>query len=279
MLRSLESETSLPLSFDPLTGTIRWPADIHIEHTNTRTFTEMRPLLADPHAESDREIMYTMYRSVARASDLATIQAAGLRYDITIIPPGSFVGRSRKEFFKTAGHYHPLKPGTNIAYPEVYEVLSGRAYWVIQRPGKRHADHIDEVYLIEAGPGEKALLPPGFGHVAVNAYAEPLILANWVNTTFTYDYATYHEHRGAAYWALEGPGPDIAEFEPNPHYASVPDLQKIFPKELPAFGFIKRTPLYELIRDFDKLRFLSDPEDFAHLLAVEHCYRIAEDEH
>jgi len=279
MLRSLERASGLPLSFDPLTATLRWPAEIHVEETSVRTFTEMQPFLADPHAHSDRGTIYTVYRDVARAADLATIQTASLRFDITIIPPGTFAGAKTNEFFKTAGHYHHAKPHTDVAYPEVYEVLAGRAYWLIQRPDPKNRARVVEVYLVEAGPGEKALIPPGFGHVAVNAYPEPLVLANWISAAVAYDYDSYQREWGAAYWAFAGPESASAIFDPNPHYRGTPALRKIIPKELPEFGLERTAPLYNLIRDFSKLRFIADPEDFLHLLTIEHCYEAAEARH
>jgi len=279
MLHSLERETGLPLSFDPVTATLRWPAEVHVEETSSRMFAEMKPLLADPRARAERGTIYTVYRNVARASDLATIQAASLRYDITIIPAGTFAGKRTKEFFKTAGHYHQKKTHTDVAYPEVYEVLAGRAYWLIQRPDPRSHDRIEEAYLIEAGPGEKALIPPGFGHITLNAYPEPLVLANWISAAVVYDYDSYRSRRGAAYWAFEGPESESAVFDPNPHYRRIPDLRKLAPKESPEFGLKRETPLYNLIRDFSKLRFLSDPEDFTHLLTIDNCFAIAGNEH
>jgi len=37
------------------------------------------------------------------------------------------------EFVKTAGHYHPLIEGTGYTYPEIYEVLSGVAHYLLQK--------------------------------------------------------------------------------------------------------------------------------------------------
>lgn len=289
MLLSLEPIAGLPLSLDPETATLRWPAEIHVEETASRRLAEMKPLLADPRAHCERETIYTIYRNVGRASDLATIQAAGLRYDITIIAPGAFAGAKTNEFFKTAGHYHRSKLHTDVAYPEVYEVLAGRAYWIIQRPAcgearprrpdSRNADRVAEAYLMEVGPGEKALIPPGFGHVAINAYPEPLVLANWISAAVQYDYDSYRSKRGAAYWAFAGSEPASAIFKPNPRYRGTPALRKLVPRELPEFGLERKIPLYGLIRDFAKLRFASDPEDFTHLLTIEHCFEAIEARH
>ncbi len=239
----------------------------------------MRGYIREPEAHANRETIYTVWREVARSDDGGRIRAAHLRYDITVIPPGCFAG-NRREFFRTAGHYHPLKPGTAVAYPEVYEVISGRAYWLIQRParpagGPQAANPavIEEIYAIEAGPGVKAVMLPGFGHISVNAFAEPLVMANWIGDGFDYEYAPYRRFHGGGYWILEGESPDSIEFELNRNYERVPELKKMAPREVPEFGLLYSQPLHALARDLGKLRFLNSPEEFTDLLTLDHCYR------
>ena len=78
----------------------------------------------------DLKELYFMYREVARREEREEIRRRGLRYDITVIKPG-LLG---SEYIKTAGHYHPFKPGTGLTYPEVYEVLYGRGHYLLQCP-------------------------------------------------------------------------------------------------------------------------------------------------
>ncbi|MCD4703986.1 MAG: hypothetical protein K8R64_06805, partial [Methanosarcinaceae archaeon] len=55
--------------------------------------------------------LYYMYRNLSKnKDDLDVIQKTDLRYDITIIP-ANMLGR---EYVKTAGHYHPFVPGTDM---------------------------------------------------------------------------------------------------------------------------------------------------------------------
>ncbi|RJQ36669.1 glucose-6-phosphate isomerase [Candidatus Parcubacteria bacterium] len=272
MLQSLEKQAGLPLSLDPATNTIAWPDAVRVEKTSVRSLAEMRAFLSNFRTSAPTDTIYTMYRNVCLAADEAAIRSLDLRYDITVIPPGAFDGKRRRELFRTAGHYHPFKPGTGVAYPEIYEVLSGHAYWLIQRPKISDPAIVEEVYLIEAGPGEKAIMLPGFGHVTINAYQEPLVLSDWTSTAFTSDYEPYRRMHGAAYWAFEGPNPETIVFDVNTHYRNVPDLAKYRPREIPEFGLTFDTPAYELVRDLEKLRFLSDPEDFTALLTLNRCY-------
>lgn len=279
MLQSIEHQSGLPIAFDPSTNTIHWSESVHAAETHVRTLEEMRDYLREPDAEAATNAIYTVYRNTARRDDIERIRAAGLRYDITIIPPGSFAA-TRREFFRTAGHYHPLTPGGDIAYPEVYEVIAGRAYWLLQRPARRaggpdagNPETLEDVYLVEAGPGEKAVMPPGFGHISINTRQEPLVIANWIANSFPYDYAPYRQFRGGGYWALEGETPETVEFELNTNYARVAELKKLQPREVPPLGLLRFKPLYGLTGDLEKLRFLSDPRSFTELLAVDKCYR------
>lgn len=271
MTRSLAEATGLPLDFNPATCRIAWDATVNVAEENARTGSEMAEFIAEAGARPTYDPIYRMYRNVAKNSDVAKIRAARLRYDVTVIPPGVFVGQ-RREFFRTAGHYHAFRPDGLTTYPEVYEVLSGRAYWLIQRPNQETPEHIEEIYAVEAGPGEKAIMPPGFGHISVNAFAEPLVMANWIDDTFTYDYAPYRSFRGSGYWLFESGG-DSIEFAPNPNYRSVPEIKKLRPKELPEFGLIRQRPGYQLAANLEQLRFLSVPEEFQRQLTIEHCYR------
>lgn len=272
MLQSLERRLGLPIAFDPTAGAIHLTAGILLERSSQRTSEEMAPYVGEPGARASSSVIYSMYRNVRRENDDAAIADAKLRYDITILLPGFFAGE-RKEFFRTAGHYHPVKPGAALAYPEVYEVISGRAHWLLQRPHSDDASRIEEIYAVEAGPGEKAVMIPGFGHMLVNVGSEPLITINWIGL-FAYDYEPYRRLRGSGYWMLEGAEQSSLEFLKNPNYASVPELKKLQPRELPEFGLFRDTPGYSLAHDLTKLDFLLNPEHYAELLTVEHCYRL-----
>ena len=37
------------------------------------------------------------------------------------------------EYVKTVGHYHPPVPGTDVSYPEIYQVLDGSATYLLQK--------------------------------------------------------------------------------------------------------------------------------------------------
>lgn len=214
-----------------------------------RMLSDISDVLLDPDIlqSGDRELYY-MYRDLALSvRDHEIIQDHGLRYDITIIPPG-MLGR---EYVKTQGHYHPTAPGTHLSYPEVYEVLSGEAMYLLQ---KREDGIIADVVLIRASSGDKVIIPPDYGHVTINAGTEELKMANWVSRNFTSVYEPYTTMRGAAYYMTRG------GIIPNPAYGDVPEVRKGGPGFSPELGFVRSKDMYSLIRTIDNLDFLNQPQ-------------------
>ncbi len=88
--------------------------------------------------------LYYMYRDLAENEiDRRKIVENDLRYDITIIS-SLMLG---KEFNKTIGHDHPIVPGTDMTYPELYEVLEGEAIFLLQDSDN---DEIKDVFAVKA---------------------------------------------------------------------------------------------------------------------------------
>lgn len=202
-----------------------------------RKASDMREVLYDPAAADDVEL-YFMYRDVHRPEDEELICKSGLRYDITIIKPG----RLGREFVKTAGHYHPVKPGTDVTYPEVYEVLFGTAHYLLQKPDETGRRALD-VILVEAQPGDKVVIPPGYGHITINPGDEPLVMTNWVAAGFSSVYDPIRKTGGGAYFEVaecEG----ASRFIPNPKYEFRGPLHSMEAQEVPEFGLTRGVPMY-----------------------------------
>ncbi len=65
-------------------------------------------------------------------------------------------------------------------------------------------------------------VPPGCGHVTVNAGEAPLVMANSVAAHFDSLYGHYRNLTGACFYALAG-----GEFVRNAHYTKVPELEHV----------------------------------------------------
>lgn len=219
-----------------------------------RTLEDARYSLYDRKAEGP-EILYWMYREVARLADLELLQKLGLIFDVTIIRPGR-VGR---EYIKTVGHYHSTKPGTNVAYPEVYEVLSGEATFLLQRstdtPGR-----VDDVVVVTAHPGDKVVMPPGYGHITINATDEYLVMTDMVAVANSSVYGDIKRLQGGAYFHIkEGEEAWVR----NRKYTATPSLRRLASRDYPEFQLFGDQPMYKLILERpDAFRFLTHPEEF-----------------
>ncbi len=270
---SLKNLTGLDVSFNPSTFKLAPENEVLLQNApQKRLFSELQEYLKEELPTGmTKDPAYFIYRNIARKKDTDLFRTRRIRYDITIIPPRKI----RHEYIKTAGHYHPTKPGTISYFPEVLDIISGHAYFILQKKDKENDSLLREIYLIEALPGEKVLLLPGFGHTTVNAFQEPLIFANLIGDNFSYDYEGFRKHHGAGYWLLEGNATEAMELEKNNSYQGVPEIKKIRPKESSKLGLTKKQPLYSLfITKPEIFSYLTSPENYTKDLTVEKCFKV-----
>jgi glucose-6-phosphate isomerase len=219
-----------------------------------RTVAEMRAVLAAPDCNAPDDPLYFMYRDLAMTqTDRSWLEANGIRFDITVIPPANICG----ECVKTKGHYHPPSPG-GPGYPELYQVMAGTAHYLLQHR------MLTEAVVVTAYKGEMVLIPPDFGHITINPTEEQLVMANLVSRHFSSEYAFYEQNRGGMYYEL-GPG----EWVPNSCYSHIPPLRFTGPYEVPDLGVKHQTPLYGLVERRTSLDFLVHPERFPEQLGFQ----------
>lgn len=257
---SLHAAAGFPLTLDPDTGRLEFAPDVEVGSVSTRRLEEMRPVLADPDVDGPDE-WYTMYRDVGAADARRRAAAWGVRYDLTVVRAGT-AGRER---IKTAGHDHPLKPGESVAYPEIYQVIHGQALYLMQESRDGHdAAGEREVVLVEAGPGDVVVIPPGFGHVTVNVGSSWLVMCNWVADGFASLYEPIRRARGAAVYILDD-GRGGWTLAPNPRYAP-PAVRRVHAGEVPGLDVASALPMYRALPEFpDRFAFLTFPERAAPL--------------
>ena len=236
---------------------------------SARTISDMTKVIKDK-IKINNDPLYYMYRDVHERIDDEKIKSSGLRYDITVILP-RMLG---SEFNKTYGHYHPLKDGTDLTYPEVYEVISGMALCLLQKMGKNE-DELDEIYLVEVKSGEKIIMPPNFGHITINPLSVPLVMSNWVAAEFSSEYELYEKNHGGGYYITKSqiPNPKSQinsnfQIAKNKHYKILPKLIKARPKELKQFALDFGKPLYSSgSKNIGKFNFLVYPEKFGNAIS------------
>jgi glucose-6-phosphate isomerase len=208
----------------------------------------MRQVLASPDCRETGPL-YFMYRDLALTpSDRQWLGTHHLRYDITAMISRDICG----ERVKTKGHYHPASP-SGQGYPEIYEVLTGHAHYLLQDRC------LSDVVLVDAFETDIVIVPPEYGHVTINAGNSDLIMANIVSTSFESDYGEYEKKRGAAYYELSD-----GTFVKNQAYPDVPDLRIIQAVNLREKLHLPAGGIYEMVGS-DLPGFLNHPEKGADL--------------
>jgi glucose-6-phosphate isomerase len=224
---------------------------------DVRCLEDMKSVIYDKewlNTAPDMELYY-MYRDLSKnQNDLTKIIKNDLRYDITILRPQ----RLGKEFNKTLGHDHPIVPGTSITYPEIYEVLDGKAIFILQ---DSNGDEIKDIVAVKAGKGDKVIIPPNYEHLFINVGKIDLKVCNWISRSFsTHIYKPFKLKHGFGYYALKG----FLKIRwiKNQNYASVPDIKFKSPNQFYKFYIQKHQPVYDLIEQPSKLDFLKNPQKY-----------------
>lgn len=258
MMIDLTDLAGYPLKFDRQTVGVSFGHDMRMPQYSTRELDALRPVLLDPDAEGP-DVIYWMYRNTGLPEDAALYEAHELRYDLSAFRPVTL----GPEFMKTSGHYHPMIPGTRLAYPEVYEILHGEALYVMQTVNDFAASPeevtVEDVIMCRVKAGQKIIMPPGYGHVTVNTLDEPLLMTNWVSNRFSSFYGTVEEARGFSWYVMNDNGePSYLE---NKSYAQgVPAVRWAEVQEVPELGLTWDTPMYQACAEApERFAFLNDP--------------------
>lgn len=228
-------------------GKVKEP-DIRWLHDMSDVIFDQKWLTSVPNLE-----LYYMYRDLYLSqADRDRLLDQGLRYDITVIPPG-ILGM---EYVKTAGHYHPLSPGGKVSYPEIYEVLEGEALYLLQK------QDLSDVVAVNASAGDKVVVPPDYGHITINRSNKTLKMANFVARAFSSLYEPYRQRGGGAYFFTKD------GFIKNPRCQEAAELRRIDAPDkslLHILGMAKGREMYPLLREPGRLEFLVKPELFIDL--------------
>ncbi len=247
----LKEKSGLPVKLDEKNIKLIFDDTLPKVEPAVRTIDEMKEVLFDKSIISPQEL-YFMYRGVGISKDSAEMQKNNLRYDITVIRPG-ILG---KELMKTAGHYHPG------LFPELYEVLNGKAWCLLQKYDPEDFQKITDVILVKAEAGEKIICLPGYGHILINpSERQVLVTANWVSSRFNSDYSLYKKAGGAAYFFEKING--NVRITENKFFKEIAPIRNCLPNpKIENFGLEKDKPIYPLLKNAEKLKFLNSPQDF-----------------
>lgn len=190
--------------------------------------------------------MYHEYWDIGLKQDAHFWRQKNLVHQMRIVMPGVL----SEEWNKTAGYFHTIGR-YGLRYPELIEVLHGTGYILAQL--MRTTDRIAETVLISLAAGDYILVPPGYGLSLINTGSVVLVTAHVFTRQSVPEYEEVARHRGLGYYI--GPSGE----RPNPNYAEVPEIRRLYAKELrgPFAGF---EGLYQTVSHYsDRFAFLSKP--------------------
>jgi len=216
-----------------------------------RWLYDLRDVIHDQNwlAKAKNTELYYMYRDLFLSrADGEKLREQGVRYDITIIPPGML----GSEYVKTIGHYHPLVPGEGVTFPEIYEILEGEALYLLQKLD------LSDVVAVNASAGDKVLVPPGYGHVTINRSNKILKMANFVARDFSSLYGPIKERAGGAYYFISA---GWIKNERSPESAELRRAEALGSAKLRSLGLVKGKEMYPLLKEKGRLDYLVKPQE------------------
>ena len=256
----IDAVSGLPISIDEATGELSFGDGLLCDGSSMKTLGQMTGLFRSVEGEDLDTLVYRAYRNIRFAEHEDLWVPRNMRYDITVVMPGTSCG----EYFKTSGHYHGAGPGQALPYPEVYEVVKGSIAFVLQYdPLFDTPDEgaPDDVRVVVVNEGESIIIPAFAGHGSINVADEVSAFSNIavVSCPVLYD-AVKARHGLAAYVMKGAEGPELVandayELEAEPRFAR--------PLEAPDLGIAFGKPCYRTNVD--------DPARYDWLLDCEAC--------
>jgi glucose-6-phosphate isomerase, archaeal len=257
-----EVKTSgLPIFMDEETFALEFHDGLTCAGSGEKRAGQLRGLLYAEEGIDETEYCYVAYRDIAFEKDRALLQEHDFRYDITVIMPGTVQGECKK----TSGHYHGYIEAQPYTYPEVYEVLEGKALYVMQKVKNFDKEYeepvIEDLKAVIVDAGQAVIIPPFYGHCSVNVGSGSLAFSNIAVVSCPLHYEPIQKKHGLSVYALRDK--DELALIPNPHYLDIPAVNSIRPQENTALGITFGKPVYEaFIRDPQKFDFLLNPAPY-----------------
>ena len=114
---------------------------------------------------------------------------------------------------------------------------------------------VTDVIVVEAGPGDKVVIPPGWAHATVNLGDSPMAFGAVYALEAQLLYEPLRKLQGTAHYVLAD-----GTLEPNPRYRKVPEARRQAPHEIPGHGIGHGRPA--LSGELSLLDLVSRPERY-----------------
>jgi glucose-6-phosphate isomerase, archaeal len=216
-----------------------------------RSLDAIRASLRDPNSAGPDPV-YAIAMDVYRREDLDELKRRMLLFGVVTYASG----RVGEEPVRSQGHVHAISPHCGWSTPELFEIWHGRAIIYAQ---EKSGDSPGRCIAIEAGPGERVVMPPGWAHFVANADAHSLLVFGaWCDRQYGFDYTEMRAHHGLAWFPVLASNNEIG-WEANPNYLPS-QLQKKKARAYPELGLYPEIPIYQLFHHHtESVQWVSDP--------------------
>ncbi len=236
-------------AFHPLG--FRYGAGVVGPEPELRRLDAIRANLRDPGCTGPDPV-YAIAMDVFRSQDRAELTGRHLVFGIVAYAAGS-LGR---EPVRSQGHVHSRSRFSGWSTPELFEIWQGRAFIYAQ---EFVADDPGRCIAVEARPGDRVVVPPGWAHAVVSADANhPLVFGAWCVSDYGFVYDDLRARGGVAWFPLLDGGTTV-QWEANARYGkSVLQVRRA--RQYPELGLRPDLPLYTHIADAPQsLEWVSQP--------------------
>lgn len=220
----IDTVSGLPLTIDERTGELAFHDGLLCDADSHKTVGQMEGLFRSTEGADPATLVYRAYRNIRFPEHEKLFSDQDMRYDITVIMPGTVNG----EYFKTSGHYHGARLGQLLPYPEIYEVVKGSIAFVLQYDPLFDTEEEgapDDVRAVIVHEGESVIIPAFAGHGSINVADEVSAFSNIAVASCPVLYDAVKNRCGLAAYVMKGSeGPELLAnagytLESEPHFA------------------------------------------------------------
>jgi glucose-6-phosphate isomerase, archaeal len=222
-----------------------------------RSLDAIRPSLLDP-ACSGPDPVYAIAMDVGRLEHREELRRRMLLFGVVAYA----AGRLGQEPVRSQGHVHKIAPHSQWSPPELFEIWKGHAVIYMQEFTR---DHPGRCVAIQAGPGDRVVVPPAWAHAVISADpGQGLVFGAWCDREYGFAYDAVRARGGLAWFPIISRSGELL-WQPNPRYRTS-QIETRDARAYPEFGLLESVPLYaHLLRRPDGVQWVSEPSLFGHL--------------
>lgn len=196
--------------------------------------------------------VYAIVMDVGRLEHRQELQRRMLLFGVVAYASG----RLGSEPVRSQGHVHKVAPHSQWSPPELFEIWQGRAVIFMQEFA---AEDPGRCFAIEAGAGERVVVPPGWAHAVISADpGQPLVFGAWCDRQYGFEYAAVRARRGLAWFPQVAASGGLL-WRPNTRYRQR-ELVRRPPRRYTELGLLDSVPIYEhLARCPEAVQWVSEP--------------------